>query len=259
MFIRTSSTFWSACRDPEGLIRVKTICFPKACSFNPTLSKHTIPSHINHYYIVSQLHFFEWIKWSALDIPRASKLQTSAAKARTPWASGTLRKVRDHAFRAGDVGDSELPDGLPLAVLTSLGGLRIWTKRPTIDWTKKGSTKNLIEPPNHKRNCWSKEKNGDAVKITSQGARDAPLILAWMHHWLLLQKHTAFSNTSRPKASTSTYFHLHKSPSYPNHPPYNKPIRMNCQLQRSLEQGLRVVWDSLVVGPWQVGSSTKDF
>ena len=56
---------------------------------------------------------------------RESKLQSSAAKARIPWLSGTLRKVRDHAFRAGDVGDSELPDGLPLAVLTSLGGLRM--------------------------------------------------------------------------------------------------------------------------------------
>lgn len=56
---------------------------------------------------------------------KASKLQSSAAKARIPWLSGTLRKVRDHAFRAGDIGDSELPDGLPLAVLTSLGGLRM--------------------------------------------------------------------------------------------------------------------------------------
>ena len=103
------------------------------------------PAALTQPLLHSQLHFFEWIKWSALNIPRASKLQTSAAKARTPWASGTLRKVRDHAFRAGDVGDSELPDGLPLAVLTSLGGLRtVWTKRPTIDWTKKAAQKTSL-------------------------------------------------------------------------------------------------------------------
>lgn len=127
MFTRTSSTFWSAYRGPEGLIRVKTICFPKACSFNPTLSKHTIPSHINHY--IPLLHIWSntclWVNQVIGPQQRESKLQSSAAKARIPWLSGTLRKVRDHAFRAGDVGDSELPDGLPLAVLTSLGGLRM--------------------------------------------------------------------------------------------------------------------------------------
>lgn len=242
MFTRTSSTFWSAYRGPEGLIRVKTICFPKACSFNPTLSKHTIPSHIQPLHTTTTY----LVKYMSLS-KSSERSSTKGIKTSKLCSKGSNTMViRYPAEGSGPCFSSWRCWRFRTSRWTATGCAHFawrpyigWTKRPTIDWTKK-----------HEKNCWSKEKRGGAVKITSQGARDAPHILAERCTILVLasEKHGGFQTLPSPPMAFLS------KPS-----PYNKPIRMNCQLQRSLEQGLLVVWDSLLVGPLQLASGTKDF